>query len=91
MSLYLWKWMSRHLAVESNTHSLHDAVVFDRCTKGRLHCLLLCNSHRHLSILNHQFCVGDSHDTELDLLNDPLFKSRNEEFLQKIWKEYFKC
>lgn len=71
---YLWQWVSTHLAVESDAHSLYDPVVFDRRVKGRLHCLLICCSHHQLSILCHQLSVGNPHDTELNLLDDPLFK-----------------
>lgn len=80
---HLWQWVSTHLAVESDAHSLYDPVVFDRCVKCRLHRLLICCSHYQLSVLCHQLSVGNPHDTELNLLDDPLFKGRNKKFLQK--------
>lgn len=60
--------------MESNAHSLHNPVVFDKGIKDWLYCLLLSDGHHQLSILHHQLSVGDSHDTELNLLDDPLFK-----------------
>lgn len=72
--MYLWQWISSHLAVERDAHSLHDSVVFDRCVEGRLHSLVISCSHHQLSVLCDQLSVGNPHDTELNLLNDPLLK-----------------
>lgn len=68
--LYLGEWPSTHLAVERNTHSFHDPVVFDRCVKSWLLRLPLCCSYHQLSVLSHQLSVGDAHDTQLNFMND---------------------
>lgn len=69
--------------MESDAHSIHNSVVFDRCFEDRLHRLTLCYSHHQLSILCHQLSVSNPHDTELNLLDDPLFKGRNKKLLQE--------
>lgn len=74
VSQYLWQWFSNHLAVESDSHSLHDPVVFHWCVKGWLHCLLICYSHYQLSVLCHKLSVSNCHDTQFDLLYYPLLK-----------------
>lgn len=82
MICYLWEWHSRHLAVKSDAHSLHNSVIFNRGVKSGLHCLSGGGSHHQLSILCHNLSVGDLHNVELYLLNDPLLHGRQMEFLQ---------
>lgn len=70
----LGEWLPTHPAVERDAHSLHDPVAFHRCVEGWLLGLPFCCSDNQLSVLGHQLSVGDPHDTELNLLNDPLLK-----------------
>lgn len=73
---------SRHLAVESSAHPLHDPVTFHWSVKGWLYRLSLSGSHHQLSILCHNLSVADFHNGKLNLLDDPLLDDRQMEFLQ---------
>ena len=81
---YLGQRVPRHLAVERDAHSLHDPIVFDRSVEGGLHRLGGGSGHHQLSVLCDNLSVGDLHDAELDLLNDPLLDGRQVELLQVI-------
>lgn len=79
---YLWKWHSSHLAVECYSHSFHDPVVFNGGVKPGLHSLVGCSSHHQLAVLCHNLFVGNLHDVQFNLLDDPQLDGREVELLQ---------
>lgn len=79
---YLGKRHPSHLAMEGDTHPLHDPVVFDRSVEVWRHCLGGGRSHYQLSIFCDNFSVCDLHDIKLNLLNGPLLNSRQMKFLE---------
>lgn len=62
-TLYFWQRFPSHLAVESDTHSINDSVVFDRGFEGRLNGFMLGYGHHLFSVLSQQLRVSDHHDT----------------------------
>lgn len=67
--------------MESDAHSFPDSVVFDRGVKAGLHGLGGGGGHHQLSILCHYLFVGNRHNAEFELLDEPLLSDGQMEFL----------
>lgn len=80
---YLGQWISRHLAMKSDTHTLKNSIIFYSDIKSWLDSFRFgnVNCHPFFAVFFKKLFQRSLYDSVFNFFNKPLFKGRNMEFL----------